>query len=348
MERRRLGRTDILVSKLCLGTMTWGEQNTEAEAFAQLDRALERGVNFIDTAEAYPIPMKEETQGRTERYIGSWLKQRKNRDKIVLATKVAGPMLAPYLRASTVGRTCPDRKNIMAAIDASLARLQVDYVDLYQVHWPDRRTNFFGRLGYAHDPKSDQTPIEETHEAMSELVKAGKVRQVGISNESAWGAMHYLQLSETRGFARPASIQNPYSLLNRSFEVGLAEVAQREDLGLLAYSPLGFGALTGKYANGARPEGARLTLFPQYARYTNTHGLRAAERYLALARQHGLNPAQMALAFAASRGFVTSVILGATSVAQLDENLGAAELVLPEEVLKGIEEIHAEISNPCP
>jgi aryl-alcohol dehydrogenase-like predicted oxidoreductase len=345
MELRRLGRTDIHVSKICLGTMTWGQQNTEQEAFSQLDRALERGVNFIDTAEAYPVPMAQETQGRTEQYIGRWLKERKNRQRVVLATKVAGPMLAPYLRP---GRTCPDRKNIMAAIDASLTRLGTDYVDLYQVHWPDRRTNYFGKLGYAHDPRPEETPIEETLEAMTELVKAGKVRHVGISNETAWGAMRYLALASTGGLARPVSIQNPYSLLNRSFEVALAEVAHREHLGLLAYSPLGFGTLAGKYLNGQSPEGARLTLFKQYARYITPQGILATERYVNIARAHGLAPAQMAIAFAASRSFVTSVIIGATSLAQLDENLGAADLMLDEALLKKLESVQQEFPNPCP
>jgi len=345
MERRRLGRTDLSVTSLCLGSMTWGEQNTEADAHAQLDRAVERGVNFIDTAEAYPIPMKEETQGRTEQYIGNWMRQRKNRSELVLATKVAGPMLAPYLRSP---RTCPDRRNINLAVEGSLRRLGVDCIDLYQIHWPDRRANFFGRLGYTHDPKPEDTPIEETLEAMDALVKAGKVRHIGLSNETAWGTMRYLHLSQTQQLSRPVSIQNPYSLLNRSFEVGLAEVAHREDVGLVAYSPLGFGALSGKYLGGARPEGARLTLFPQYARYSNPLGERATSRYLEVAQKHGLHPVQLAIAFVTSRKFVTSAILGATSVQQLDTLLGAAEVVLSAEILREIEAIHTEIPTPCP
>lgn len=345
MERRRLGRTDLMVTKLCLGTMTWGEQNTEVEAYAQLDRAIERGVNFIDTAEAYPIPMKQETQGRTEQYIGRWLKERKNRHELVIATKVAGPGLAPYLRTP---RTCPDRRNIELAVEGSLRRLGIDCIDLYQIHWPDRRTNFFGRLGYVHDPKPEDTPMDETLEAMDALVKSGKVRHVGLSNETAWGSMRYLQLSETRGLARPVSIQNPYSLLNRSFEVGLAEVAHREDLGLLAYSPLGFGVLSGKYVGGARPAGARLTLFQQYARYSSALGELATRRYLTLAQKCGLDPVQLAIAFVASRSFVTSAIIGATSLAQLDTLLGASELTLSPEVLREIDAIHTEIPNPCP
>lgn len=333
------------MTSICLGTMTWGEQNTEQEAHAQLDLAIDRGVNFIDTAEAYPIPMKQDTQGRTERYIGNWLKQRKNRDRLVIATKVAGPMLAPYLRTP---RTCPDRRNIMQAVEGSLQRLGIDCIDLYQIHWPDRRTNFFGRLGYAHDPKPEDTPLEETLEAMHELVKSGKVRHIGLSNETAWGTMRYLHLAETRGWSRPVSIQNPYSLLNRSFEVGLSEVAHREDVGLLAYSPLGFGTLSGKYLGGQKPEGARLTLFSQYARYSNPLGERATERYLEIAKKHGLDPVQLAIAFVTSRSFVTSAMIGATSMAQLETLLGASELELSKDVLKEIDLVHAEIPNPCP
>ncbi len=345
MQRRRLGRTDLSVTRLCLGTMTWGEQNTEAEAHAQLDLAIDHGINFIDTAEVYPIPMKQETQGRTEAYIGSWLARRGGRDKLVLATKVAGPTLAPYLRSP---RTCPNRANIVEAIEGSLKRLGTDYVDLYQIHWPDRRTNFFGRLGYTHDPRAEDTPIEETLEAMDALVRAGKVRHVGLSNETAWGAMRYLHLAETRGLARPVSIQNPYSLLNRTFELGLAEVAHREDLGLLAYSPLGFGTLSGKYLGGALPEGSRLARFKQYARYSNPIGQRATDHYVRLATSRNLSPAQLAIAFTLSRSFVTASIVGATSIAQLEENLGADALELDPELLREIEAVHSELPNPCP
>jgi aryl-alcohol dehydrogenase-like predicted oxidoreductase len=325
--------------------MTWGEQNTEAEAHAQLDLAIDHGINFIDTAEVYPIPMKQETQGRTEAYIGSWLARRGGRDKLVLATKVAGPTLAPYMRKP---RTCPNRANIVEAVEGSLKRLGTDYVDLYQIHWPDRRTNFFGRLGYTHDPRAEDTLIEETLEAMDALVRAGKVRHVGLSNETAWGAMRYLHLGETRGWARPVSIQNPYSLLNRTFEVGLAEVAHREDLGLLAYSPLGFGTLSGKYLGGALPEGSRLVRFKQYARYSNPLGQRATERYIRLATSRNLSPAQLAIAFTLSRSFVTASIVGATSIAQLEENLGAEALELDPELLREIEAVHTELPNPCP
>src|SRR5512144_750711 len=257
MHYQSLAHTDLKISRICLGTMTWGEQNTEAEAHAQLDYALAQGVNFIDTAEMYPVPPRAETQGLTERYIGTWLKQRGNRDKVILASKVAGrSQELSYLRANPV---CLDRRNIVAALDASLKRLQTDYIDLYQVHWPDRQTNFFGRLGYAPND-SPSIPILETLQALQEQVQAGKIRYIGISNETPWGLMKYLQLAERYNLPRAVSIQNPYSLLNRTFEIGLAEIAHQEGVGLLAYSPLAFGVLTGKYLNGRRPPGARLTL----------------------------------------------------------------------------------------
>ncbi len=254
-------------------------------------------------------------------------------------------MLAPYLRSP---RTCPDRRNIALAIEGSLKRLGIEHIDLYQIHWPDRRTNYFGRLGYTHDPKPEDTPLEETLEAMHELVKSGKVRHIGLSNETAWGSMRYLHLAETRGLSRPVSIQNPYSLLNRSFEVGLAEVAHRESLGLLAYSPLGFGTLSGKYLDGRKPDGARLTLFNQYARYSNPLGERATRHYIELAQKHGVDPVQLAIAFVTSRSFVTSTIIGATSQAQLETLLGSSELKLSAELVREIDAIHGEVPNPCP
>lgn len=346
MEYRRLGRTDVMVSSLCLGTMTWGGQNSEAEAHRQLDAALARGVNFIDTAEMYPIPVKAQTQGRTEEYIGTWLKARGGRERVVLATKVVGRTAAmAHLRG---GETRLDRANIEAAVEASLRRLQTDYIDLYQLHWPDRRTNFFGQLGYVHDAGDDPVALEETLGVLDDLAGAGKVRHFGVSNETPWGLMRLLHLAELRGWPRMAAIQNPYSLLNRSFEVGLAEVSLREACGLLAYSPLGFGVLSGKYLDGARPAGARLTLFPDYKRYLGPRGEAATRAYVALARGHGLDPAQMALAFVTGRPFMTSTIIGATTEAQLEANLGSAELTLSQEVIDGIEAIHAADPNPCP
>lgn len=350
MEFRRLGRTDLQVSLICLGTMTWGEQNTEADAHAQLDYALERGITFIDTAEMYPVPPKAETASRTETYIGTWLKARKNRDKVVLATKVAGRGYASrgsfaWLRNNEVEATDLSRKQIFQAVDASLKRLQTDYIDLYQTHWPDRPTNNFGSAEYKFTDEVS-IPLEETLDAMAELVKAGKIRHVGVSNESAWGVMTQLHLAGTRPVPRIASIQNPYNLLNRWYEASLAEIAQREQVGLLAYSPLAMGVLAGKYLGGARPAGARLTLFTRFTRYSNPQVERATQRYVALAQQHGLDPAQMALAFVNSRPFVTANIIGATSLAQLKANIDSIDVKLTQEVLDGIEAIHRDQPNP--
>jgi aryl-alcohol dehydrogenase-like predicted oxidoreductase len=346
MQYRKLGDTSIMVSEICLGTMTFGEQNTEAEAHAQLDQALAAGVNFIDTAEIYPVPPRAETQGLTERYIGTWLRQRGGRERLILASKVAGPGdWVGYLRD---GKPRLDRRNIVTALDASLARLQTDYLDLYQLHWPDRETNFFGKLGYASAGEDHSVPLLETLEALGEQVKAGKVRHIGLSNETPWGLMTYLHLAEKHGLPRPVSIQNPYNLLNRSFEIGLSEVALRERCGLLAYSPMAFGVLSGKYLNGARPAGARLTLFERFSRYSNPQAERAAAAYIALAREHGLDPAQLALAWVTSRPFVTSNIIGATSLEQLGRNLGSLDLALSEELVAGIEAIHCDQPNPAP
>ena len=344
MQYRQLGNTDIKVSSICLGTMTFGEQNSEAEAHQQLDYALDHGVNVIDTAELYPVPPKPETQGRTEEYIGSWLKQRQCRNKIILATKVAGPG-RDWLNHFRGGNNCLDRYNIETALEASLKRLQADFIDLYQVHWPDRETNCFGQLGYRHPARDDSVPIEETLEVLYDLVKAGKIRHVGVSNETPWGVMRYLSSAD---LPRIVSIQNPYNLLNRSFEVGLAEVSHREQVGLLAYSPMGFGVLSGKYLYGARPAGSRLALFDAYTRYSNPQAELATERYVELARQHGLDPAQMSLAFVTGRPFTTSNIIGATNLQQLEANIASAELVLSDEILEQIEEIHTEHPNPSP
>jgi aryl-alcohol dehydrogenase-like predicted oxidoreductase len=346
MQFRKLGHTDIQVSQICLGTMTWGEQNTEAEAHQQLDTALEAGVNFIDTAEMYPVPPKEDTYALTERYIGTWLKQRQNRDKVILATKVAGRAdWLPYLRD---GKNCFDRKNIETALNYSLQRLQTDYIDLYQLHWPDRKTNFFGRLGYEIHPDDQSVPLEETLQVLADLVKSGKVRTIGVSNETPWGVMRYLQLAQSQDMPRIVSVQNPYNLLNRSYEIGLSEISHRETCGLLAYSPLAFGMLSGKYLDGARPEGARLTLFERFDRYSNPRALNATQAYVKLAREHGLDPAQMALAYVNSRPFLTSTIIGATDLTQLRSNLDSINISLSQEVLQGIEQIHTEIPNPSP
>ena len=346
MEYRRLGRTDINVSVICLGTMTWGQQNTQEEAFEQLDYATSHDVNFIDTAEMYPVPVMEETFARTETIIGNWLEKRGKRDDLVIATKIVGPAERfPYVR----GGPRLTRDQIFTAIDASLSRLKTDYVDLYQLHWPDRNANFFGKLGYEHDTDEAFTPIEETLCALDDLVKAGKVRHIGLSNETPWGLMKFLEWAEKKGWPRVVSVQNPYGLLNRSYEVGLAECSIREDAGLLAYSPLGGGALSGKYLNGARPEGARTTLWPQYfGRYLKENGIKATEAYVKLAKDNGLDPAQMALAYVNSRPFLTANIIGATSMEQLKSNIGSADITLSDDILAEIENIQTQWPNPCP
>lgn len=343
MQTRPLGRTGMHVSRLCLGTMTFGEQNSEAEAHEQLDRAVAFGINFIDTAEMYPVPPKADTQGLTERYVGSWLKQRGERDDVILATKAAGPGL-DHIR----GGPRLTRDHLFKAIDASLKRLQTDYVDLYQLHWPDRSTNFFGKLGYTHNEEEDATSLEETLSALKELVDAGKIRAIGLSNDTPWGTMRALQLSDQLDLPRVASIQNPYNLLNRSFEVGLAEIAHREDVGLLAYSPLGFGVLSGKYLNGAQPPKGRLTLYERFKRYTSPEAEAATKAYVSLAKDYGLDPAQMALAFVNSRSFLTSNIIGATTMEQLESNLASESLKLDDELLEAIDDIHRRMPNPCP
>ncbi|NCW08651.1 MAG: NADP(H)-dependent aldo-keto reductase [Gammaproteobacteria bacterium] len=346
MDKRPLGKTGIDVTSICLGTMTWGEQNTEAEAHEQLSYACdERGINFIDTAELYPVPPKADTQGRTEQYIGSWLNQRGRRDDLVIATKACGPgEWVNYFR----GGPRHTKAHLDAAIDASLARLQTDYVDLYQLHWPDRPTNFFGQLGYTHVDGADETPIDEILTALESLVVSGKVRAIGLSNETPWGVMTFLEIARREGLPVVASIQNPYSLLNRTFEIGLSEIAHRESVGLLAYSPLAFGVLSGKYLGGRRPEGARLTLFDRFSRYSNPEATRATEAYAALAAEHGLSLTAMALAYVTSRPFVTSNIIGATSMAQLKENIDTHDLKLSDAVLDGIEAIHVSQPNPSP
>jgi aryl-alcohol dehydrogenase-like predicted oxidoreductase len=345
MERRELGLTGVKVSAIGLGTMTFGQQNTRDEAFAQLDLARDRGVNLVDTAEMYPVPPRAETVHRTETIVGEWLEARGARGDVVLATKVTGRAPMPWIR----GGPRLSRAQIREAIEASLRRLRTDYVDLYQLHWPDRATNFFGQLGYTHPASDDSVPIAETLEACAELVREGKVRHVGISNETPWGMMKYLELAAREGYPRVVSIQNPYSLLNRTFEVGLAEMAIKERVGLLAYSPLAFGVLSGKYASGARPDGARLTLFgDHFTRYLKPKAVEATERYVALAREAGLDPAQMALAYVNSRPFVTSNLVGATTVAQLESNLASAELELPPDLVRAIDAIHVEIPNPAP
>ncbi|MBQ0756506.1 MAG: NADP(H)-dependent aldo-keto reductase [Amphritea sp.] len=345
MDCKLLGGSDLNVSRLCLGTMTFGQQNSEAEAHEQLDYAVAQGINFIDTAEMYPVPPMAETQGRTEQYIGSWLKARGNRGQLIIATKVAGPAeMAQHIR--------PDvrlnKANIRAAITTSLQRLQTDYIDLYQLHWPERATNFFGQLNYQHQPETDGTPILETLEALKELVDEGLIRYVGLSNEVPWGVMKFLSYAEALGLPRVVSVQNPYNLLNRKDEVGLTEVLLREEVELLAYSPLAFGTLSGKYLDGSAGPQARINQFPRFSRYLTEAGLQATAAYVQLARDHGLDPAQMALAFVNSRPFVGSNIIGATTMEQLKSNIGSIDLKLSDEMLAEIEVIGIRFSNPCP
>lgn len=345
MKFRKLGRTDVDVSLICLGTMTWGEQNTEAEAHEQMDYAVEQGINFFDVAEMYPVPPKPETQGLTETYIGTWFCKTGKRDEIVLASKVAGPGNGlKYLRNGPR----LTRGHIREAVEASLTRLQTDYLDLYQLHWPDRSTNYFGQLGYQINPNEQSTPLKESIAAMDELVKEGKIRHWGFSNETPWGVMSALAICEREGYSRPVSIQNPYNLLNRTYEVGMAEVSHREDIGLLAYSPMAFGALSGKYLNGQKPAKGRLTLFDRFVRYTNPQAIAATEAYVKIAQDHGITPAQLALAFVNQQGFVTSNIIGATTMEQLKENIASVDLVLKDDVMKAINEVQVKLPNPSP
>ena len=332
------------VSKICLGTMTWGQQNTEAEAHEQISYALDHGINMLDAAEMYPVPPRAETQGRTEEYIGTWFKKTGLRDKYILATKAAGPNPEfHYLR----GGPRFTREQLMEAVDGSLRRLQTDCIDLYQLHWPDRYTNFFGQRGYFHR-EQPETPIDETLRALQELVAAGKIKTIGLSNETPWGTMKFLELADREGLPRVESIQNPYGLLNRTYEIAMAEVSHREDVGLLAYSPLGMGLLTGKYRHGAKPEGSRMAVFERFTRYDGAETLEATEQYLQLADEHGLNPTHMALAFVNTRPFVLSNIIGATTMEQLKMNIDSLDVNLSKDVLKGIEAIQQRLPNPAP
>ncbi|MGM0564723.1 MAG: NADP(H)-dependent aldo-keto reductase [Pseudomonadota bacterium] len=344
MQYRPLGNSDLEVSLIGLGTMTFGEQNSEAEGHQQLDYAVERGINFIDTAEMYPVPPVAETQGRTEAIIGTWLEKRGRRDDVIIASKASGP--GDFMKHIRGGpRLTAD--HLERAVEDSLKRLQTDYIDLYQLHWPDRNTNFFGKLGYK-PSEADETPLEESLKALKSLVEAGKIRHIGLSNETPWGLARCLHLAEQLDLPRVVSVQNPYNLVNRSYEVGLAEFAHRDQVGLLAYSPLGFGALSGKYLDGQRPEGARMTRWTRFARYFTESGIEATRAYVELAREHGLSPTQMALAFVNSRPFTTSNLIGATTMEQLESNIDSVDLNLSEEVLEGIEAIHKRWSNPCP
>lgn len=346
MEYRQLGKTDLKVSLICLGSMNWGEQNTEKDAHEQLDYAIDQGVNFIDTAEIYPVPPNATSQGRTETYIGTWLKKRGKRDDVIIASKVVGQRDNPYIRHGEIPHL--DKKNITIAIEGSLKRLGTDYIDLYQMHWPDRTTNNFGKRAYEHTPHDNAVPIEETLQALDDLVKAGKVRHIGVSNETAWGIMEYYRISDKKKLPRIQSIQNPYSLLMREYETALSEISIREDLSLLVYSPLAHGVLTGKYRDGVIPKGSRFdyTQGRNVSRYNPPHAQEAINAYLDLAKEHGIAPAQLALAFVNSRDFVTSNIIGATTMEQLKEDIDSVDVKLSDEILEAIEQIHLTHPNP--
>ncbi|WP_298893090.1 aldo/keto reductase [uncultured Psychroserpens sp.] len=345
MRYTTLPKTDIKVSKICLGTMTWGNQNTQDEGFAQMDLAIDKGVNFFDVAELYPVPATAETYAETERIIGNWFEKTGNRDKVVLATKIAGPGdYTAHIRTNGFSKAA-----LNDAVDNSLKRLKTDYIDLYQLHWPERQTNMFGVRDYNHnanDPWTDN--FNEILHNLDEIIKSGKIRQVGISNEKAWGTMRYLEESNTHNLPRMITIQNAYSLLNRVFEGDMAEVAIREEVGLLAYSPMAFGVLSGKYIKGTAADNARLKLFPRFARYSGAKATEATKRYMQIAEDNGMTLAQMALAFVTDRPFITSSIIGATSLEQLEENIDSIDITLSDELLKAINEVHAEIPNPAP
>ncbi|TCB46869.1 NADP(H)-dependent aldo-keto reductase [Acinetobacter terrestris] len=349
MQLKPLANTGILVPEICLGTMTFGEQNTQAEAFQQLEYALDQGLFFWDTAEMYPVPPKPETQGATETILGNWIAQRGKRDQLFIASKIAGPSQGgSHIRD---GQTRFNAAEISSAIDGSLERLQSDYIDLYQLHWPQRPTNFFGKLGYGNTEAQQDTEItalEETLSALSNEIKKGRIRYIGLSNETPWGTLKFLHLAEKLGLEKFVSVQNPYNLLNRTYEIGMSEIAHYENVGLLAYSPLAFGYLTGKFRNGARPADARVTLFSRFSRYSNPESEWATEQYAQLAERHGLTLTQLSLAFIKQQFFVTSTIIGATNLDQLKENIQAFEIDLSAEVLQGIEDIHRQQPNPAP
>ncbi|WP_340077152.1 NADP(H)-dependent aldo-keto reductase [Leptobacterium sp. I13] len=345
MKYTKLPHTDIKVSKICLGTMTWGEQNTESEGHEQMDYAIEQGVNFFDTAELYSVPAKPETQGSTEKIIGNWFKKTGKRKEIILATKIAGP--AEFTKHIRTGGFKKEELN--DAVNKSLQRLQTDYIDLYQLHWPERKTNFFSQRGYTHDlDDAWEDNFKEVLESLDQLVKAGKIRHVGISNEVPWGTMRFVEESRKHALPRMITIQNPYSLLNRTFEVGNAEVSIREGVGLLAYSSLAFGVLSGKYLGGKRPPNARITLFPNFSRYIGEKATEATQQYYDLAKENDISLAQMSLAFVNQQPFVTSNIIGATTIEQLKEDIDSIHVKLDNDLLEKINAIHNAIPNPAP
>ncbi len=346
MNYKKLGSTDVDVSTICLGTMTWGEQNSKADGFEQMDYAIDNGVNFWDTAEIYAIPMREETYGETENIIGEWFKKTKKRDKVILATKVSGPTSKEYIRG---GGCSYDKKSMSEALEKSLKRMQTDYIDLYQLHWPERNTNFFGKQGYEHDSnEKNWIAFEEILENLKKFVDAGKIRYVGLSNETAWGLAKCLELSKLKNLPKMMAVQNPYNLLNRTYEVGLAEISVREQSGLLAYSPLAFGYLTGKYRNNNMPKGSRIDLFKDFTRYNNENSIKAIEEYYKISQKFNLDFAQMSIKFCEIQPFVTSVIIGATTMQQLKTNVESVNVKLNNEIINEINEVQKIYPNPCP
>ncbi|BBC23387.1 NADP(H)-dependent aldo-keto reductase [Pseudanabaena sp. ABRG5-3] len=350
MEYKRLGTSELLVSEICLGTMTYGQQNTIAEAHEQLDYAIARGINFIDTAEMYPVPPNAATQGRTEQYIGEWLAQphiKQQRDKLIIATKIIGTgRNYSWLRDDSIAAL--SRKNILQAVDDSLKRLQTDYIDLYQIHWPDRNVPMFGQVTFEPQNEREMVAISDQLATFAELIQAGKIRHLGVSNETPWGLSEFSHTAKQLGLPKIVSIQNAYNLINRTFEMGLTEACYREQVGLLAYSPLGFGHLSGKYVQGS-PSNTRITLFPQFGqRYKKVNVQAATAEYAAIAKKYDLSPTQLALAFVRSRWFVTSTIIGATTMEQLKENIDSAKVQLNTEILAEIDQVHARYFNPAP
>ena len=346
MNYRKLGNTNLNVSTICLGTMTWGEQNSQEEGFEQMDYALAQGINFFDTAELYAVPPKKETYGKTEEIIGNWFHKRKSREKVILASKIAGNGLS-WIRN---GGFQYDEKNITEAIEKSLARLKTDYIDLYQLHWPERKSNYFGKLGYQHQNKEEEwNDFEKILIVLNKFIKQGKIRHIGLSNETAWGLTKFLEISKIKNLPRVVSIQNPYNLLNRTHEVGLAEISVREKSGLLAYSPLASGYLSGKYRNGQMPKNSRMDLFfESWPRYRAPNAEKVIDEYFEVSKKHHLNLAQMSIKFCEIQPFMTSVIIGATTMEQLKINIESVNVNLSDEIIKDINNIQKLYPNPCP
>ena len=346
MNYKKLGNTELNVSTICLGTMTWGEQNTQVEGFDQMDYALEQGINFWDTAEIYSIPPKKQTFGDTEVIIGNWFEKTKKREEIILASKVCGPM-REYVRG---GGNQFGKKNITEALEGSLKRLKTDYIDLYQLHWPERKTNFFGKLGYEHDEGDNEwTKFEDILENLKRFIEQGKIRHIGLSNETPWGLLKFLELSKNKNLPRILSVQNPYNLLNRTYEVGLAEISVRENVGLLAYSPLACGYLSGKYRNNQMPKNSRINRDGEFwTRYNKPNSNKAIEAYYKIAKKYSLDLAQMSLKFLEIQACVTSVIIGATTMEQLKTNIESVNIIITDEIIKEINEAQTIYPNPCP